>query len=116
MRTELIQKFERNLNFITEFKTLYENYLNKSDTWEKRAFVNSSITNKQYFETLKQVSEKEYSSEQHQAIKTVFIHENAIADYINNLDIQYQNIKILYKDIATVTKSLPDSFNMSTEL
>lgn len=45
MRTELIQKFERNLNFITEFKTLYENYLNKSDTWGKRAFVNSSITN-----------------------------------------------------------------------
>lgn len=65
--------------------------------------------NKQYFETLKQVSEKEYSSEQHQAIKTVFIHKNAIADYINNLDIQYHNIKLLYNDITPYSSKSPDS-------
>jgi hypothetical protein len=99
-------KFERNLHFITEFKILYESFLNKTNTWSKPAFMDSNVTNRQYFETLKQVSEKEYSSEQHQAIKTVFIHENAILDYIKNLDVQYDNLKLLYDEIAAKNKLL----------
>ncbi len=85
---------------------LYESFLNKTDTWDKPAFRDSNATNRQYIETLKQVSEKEYSKEQHNAIKTVFIHENAITDYIKNLDVQYANLKLLHDEIATKNKLL----------
>ncbi|MBF4515467.1 hypothetical protein IRZ71_03900 [Flavobacterium sp. ANB] len=99
-RKELIEKFERNLNLMREFKILYNFFLDKTNTWDKEAFPDSNITNGQYLEILNQVSEKEYSNEQHEAIKNVFIHEDAINDYITNLEIQYKNLKSLFDEIA----------------
>lgn len=105
-RDELINKFERNHDFILEFKVMYENFLDKTNTWDKAAFIDSPVTNRQYLITLKQLSEKEYSEPQCQAIKTVYIHENAIIDYIANLDLQYENLKILYDQILSKNNSI----------
>jgi hypothetical protein len=105
-RNELITKYERNLNLIAEFKIVYRSFLDKTKTWDKIAFPDSNITNRQYLETLNQVSEQEYSEKQHQAIKTVFIHDDAIKDYIINLEIQYKNLKTLFEEISTTNKNL----------
>lgn len=98
-REEFISKWERNLDLITKFKSTWESYLNRTNTWNKKAFFDSEATNEQCFIALKQVSELEYSEVQHQAIKTMFIHDNAIKDYINNLDIQYVNLKKMYDEV-----------------
>lgn len=98
-RPEFIEKFERNFSLIQDFKIVYRNFLDKTGTWESVAFPDSRITNRQYYITLCQVSEVEYSPEQRQAIKTVFIHENVLPEYIQNLDSQYQNMKLLFDEI-----------------
>lgn len=105
-RNELIAKYERNLYLITEFKIVYQSFLDKTKTWDKIAFPDSNITNRQYLEVLNQVSEQEYSEQQHQAIKTVSIHDDAIKDYIINLEIQYKNLNALFDEISTKNKNL----------
>jgi hypothetical protein len=98
-RQEFIEKFERNFSLIQDFKIFYSNFLDKTGTWEKVAFPDSKITNRQYYITLCQVSDAEYTLQQRQAIKTVFIHENVLPEYSQNLDSQFQNMKLLYEDI-----------------
>ncbi|HEY6142071.1 MAG TPA: hypothetical protein VIV55_01405 [Flavobacterium sp.] len=105
-RNELITKYERNLHLIVEFKIVYRSFLDITKTWDSVAFPDSNITNRQYFETLNQISEQEYSEQQYQAIKTVFIHDNAIKDYIINLEIQYNNLKLLFDEISIKNKNL----------
>jgi hypothetical protein len=108
-RSELITKYERNLVFIGKFKMVYKNFLDKTDAWDKYAFIDSNISNRNYFETLNQIYEQEYSEQQHLAVKTVFIHKDAIFDYIRNLDLQYNNLKLLYDDIVSKSARLLDS-------
>jgi hypothetical protein len=105
-RNELITKYERNLNLIAEFKIVYRSFLNKTKTWDKVAFPDSNVTNRQYLEVLNQVSEQEYSEQQYQAIKTVFIHDDAINHYIINLENQYNNLKPLFEEISVKNKNL----------
>jgi hypothetical protein len=105
-RNELITKYERNLNLIIEFKDIYTDFLNKTETWDKPAFLDSSVTNRQYLTTLKQISEEEYSEQQHEAIKTVFIHEDAIENYIIGIDSQYENLKTIYNELLMKRKAL----------
>jgi hypothetical protein len=105
-REELIFKFERNKDLIFEFKKDYVAHLDSTNTWDNIAFFDSKITNRQYLTLLDQISTKEYSEEQFQAIKTVFIHDNAVESYIISVDSQYNNLKILYDDLALRRKQL----------
>jgi hypothetical protein len=109
IRSELITKYERNVLFIDKFKIVYKNFLDKTKTWDKYAFIDSNISNRNYFDTLNQIYEQEYSEQQHKAVKTVFIHKDAISDYIRNLDLQYNNLKLLYDDIVSKSDNLLDS-------
>jgi hypothetical protein len=99
-RNEFFKKWERNQSFIEEFKNLWENYLDKIGTWDNKAFFDSNGTNRQFFISLKQVSELEYSEAQHQGLMKMEIHENAFKDYINNLDVQYNSLKKMYDSIV----------------
>ena len=94
-REILTEKFFRNLGLVEDFKLTYECYCDISETWDSPAFSDSKITNRQYYETLKQVSDKEYSEVQCIVIRKVEIHENAVEDYIQSLDVQYDNLKLL---------------------
>ena len=67
-RRELTEKFFRNLQLIEKFKISYESYCDKTKSWNSPAFGDSNITNRQYYITLKQVSDEEYSENQCQAI------------------------------------------------
>ncbi len=100
-REELISKFQRNLGLIVDFVLSYKCHCDNSDTWEERAFNDSNITHRQYYETIKKFSEEDYSEEKCVSIKTAFIHDNAIEDYIKSLDSQYTNLKLLYDEIQT---------------
>lgn len=108
-REELILKFQRNLELIIDFIFSYECYCNISDIWEEKAFNDSEITHRQYYETIKKVSDLEYSEEQCEAIKTAFVHENAVEDYIKSLDSQYINLKPLCEEIKATEDRLLDS-------
>lgn len=99
-RKEFNDKFERNFKLIEEFKIVYENLIEKTNSWNQKAFMGSDITNFQYLTTLKQISEKEYSEKQREAVKTVFIHVNVLKEYIDNLDVQYNNLKKLFEEIS----------------
>lgn len=101
MRNELVEKFDRNRKFIGLFLQVYEQYLINRDSWNNPAFTDSKITNRQYLLTLKQVYFEEYSEAQTSAIRTAFIHDNAIKEYIFNLDSQFENLKLLYNDISS---------------
>ena len=92
-RNELTNKFFRNLDLIVEFKLNYECYCDISESWDKPAFGDSGITNRQYYITLEQISNEEYSDNQCEAIKKVQIHENVLDEYILRLDSQYNNLK-----------------------
>jgi uncharacterized protein with von Willebrand factor type A (vWA) domain len=109
IRSELITKYERNLIFIDKFKIVYKKFLDKTGTWDKYAFIDSNISNRNYFDTLNQISEQEYSEQQHLAVKTFFIHKDAVLDYIKNLDLQYNNLKLLYDEIVSKSARLLDS-------
>ncbi|GAA4045100.1 hypothetical protein [Flavobacterium chungnamense] len=98
-REILSEKFFRNLGLVEDFKLTYECYCDISETWNSQAFADSNITNRQYYETLKQISEEEYSEKQCNAIRTAEIHENAVEDYIISLDSQYDNLKLLCDEI-----------------
>lgn len=98
-KTLFLERWERNRKFVSDFKILFENYLNKTNTWSQRAFIDSPATNEQYLITLKQVSELEYSDAQYEGLKKMEIHENALADYVKNLDVQYDNLKFLHDEI-----------------
>ena len=98
-REELISKFFRNLNLIVDVELCYMCYCDISDTWDEFAFLDSNITHRQYYQTLQQISNQEYSEEQCEAIKTAEIHKDAVVDYINSLDIQFENLKILSETI-----------------
>lgn len=98
-REELVSKFFRNKNLVRKFRKEYEEYLNKTNTWDNQMFTDSNITNRQYLIALDEISQKEYSEIQGRAIKSVYIHENAVLEYICNLDIQHQNLTILYNSI-----------------
>ncbi|GAA4072054.1 hypothetical protein GCM10022389_16670 [Flavobacterium cheonanense] len=50
-RELLTKKFFRNLDLIEDFKLTYECYCDISDTWNKPAFGDSNMTNRQYYET-----------------------------------------------------------------
>lgn len=105
-RSELIIKYERNYNLIVEFKEIFENYLNATETWGKLAFFDSHITNRQYLTLLNQISEEEYSEKQREAIKTAFIHEDVLENYIFNVDNQYNSLKIIYNELIMKRKQL----------
>ena len=105
-REVLISKFKKNKDLIFEFKKDYVAHLDSTDTWDNIAFFDSKITNRQYITLLDQISTKEYSEEQYQALKTVFIHDNAVENYIICVDTQYNNLKILYDDLALRRKQL----------
>ena len=105
-REILTEKFFRNLSLVEDFKLTYECYCDISETWNSPAFADSKITNRQYYETLKQVSDEEYSEAQCKAIRTVEIHENAIEDYIQSLDIQYDNLKLLCDEMKAKEDAL----------
>ncbi|MFC2188402.1 hypothetical protein ACFCT7_13885 [Fulvivirgaceae bacterium LMO-SS25] len=98
-REILTEKFFRNLDLIEDFKLTYEGYCDISETWNSPAFADSNVTNRQYYEMFKQVSDEEYSDAQSNAIRTVEIHENAVEDYIKGLDVQYDNLKLLCDEI-----------------
>lgn len=108
-REILTEKFFRNLKLVVDFELAYECYCDISDTWNSPAFGDSNVTNRQYYETFKQVSEKEYSEAQCDAIKTIDIHENAVEDYIKNLDSQYENLKLLCDEIKAKEDALLDT-------
>ncbi len=107
-REELISKFQRNLELIVDFVLSYECYCDISDTWEEKAFNDSEVTHRQYYETIKKISDLEYSEEQCEAIKTSFIHKNAVEDYIKSLDSQYVNLKPLCEEIKAKEDKLLD--------
>lgn len=100
-KTIFLNRWERNRKFVTDFKILWENHLNQTNAWQQRAFYDAPATNEQAFLSLKQVSELEYSDEQYNALKKIEIHENALQDYIRNLDTQYENLKIMYDQIIS---------------
>jgi len=108
-RDILIEKFFRNLSLIEDFKLTYECYCDITETWDKPAFGDSNVTNRQYYITLKQISEVEYSESQCKAIKTAEIHENALEDYIISLDSQYDNLKVLCDELKTKEDNMLDS-------
>ena len=105
-RAEFTEKYERNYILIEDFKVTYENYISKTNSWTAPAFPDSNVTNFQYLMTLKQMSDVEYSKEQRDAVKTVFIHEGVLKEYIDNLDLQYNNLKALFDDISRKEKNL----------
>ena len=105
-RKELTDKFFRNLELIKNFKSTYESYCNATNTWDSPAFGDSSITNRQYYITLTQVSDEEYSENQCQAIKTVQIHEGVLDEYILRVDSQYENLKKLYDELVVDENNL----------
>ena len=98
-RELFIEKFERNFNLVEEFKTIYEAHIIKTNSWDLQAFPDDASTNGEYLTTLKQISTLEYSKEQHEAIKTVPIPEEALPGYMHNLDLQYESLKLLYEII-----------------
>ena len=98
-REILTEKFFRNLELVKNFKNIYKSYCDINNKWNSPAFGDSNITNRQYYETLKKVSDEEYSDAQCQAIKVVEIHENSLKDYIKSLDSQYDNLKLLFEEI-----------------
>ncbi|OAZ04841.1 hypothetical protein FLB_06890 [Flavobacterium succinicans] len=98
-REILTEKFFRNLELVENFKKIYKNYCDINNKWNSPAFADSSITNRQYYETIKKVSEEEYSDAQCEAVKVVEIHENSVKDYIKSLDSQYDNLKLLFEEI-----------------
>lgn len=108
-RDELTKKFFRNLDLIVDFKLNYECWCDLSETWNEPAFGDSNITNRQYFITLKQVSDEEYSEQQCEAIKNAEIHENVLDEYILRLDSQYENLKKLNDEIIRKEDNLLDS-------
>lgn len=109
-RNELTYKFFRNNDLILEFQWNYECYCDISDNWEKPAFGDSKITNRQYYQTLINITKVEYSDQQREAIKTITIHEIAVINYIKNLDAQYENMKALNDEIISKENSLLKTF------
>ena len=100
-REELISKYERNKSLVSEFLRIYKEFLDRSNTWNCVAFCDARITNKQYFEELNRISTVEYSIAQHEAIKTVDIQEQFLDGYIQGIDLQYDNLKLLYENLRT---------------
>lgn len=99
LREEFIMIFKRNKDFIFEFLTRYKYFLEKTNYWNKRVFNDADVTHEEYYQTLVRVSNQEYSEEQYEAIKTVNIDNRDLADYINSLNIQYENLKIIFMEI-----------------
>ena len=102
-RMILIEKFFRNKELISIFTDEYKAYVELSNTWDVPAFTDSSVTNRQYYLTLVQISSEEYSATQTSAISTATIHEKAVEDYISNLDVQFENLSILREEIKHKT-------------
>lgn len=92
---EFFEKWERNKTFVNDFIERWENHLNVTDTWDKRAFFDSDATCRQFLDSLKQVSSVEYSFIQKNYLQNLNIHLDALPDYMKNLDVQYDNLKIL---------------------
>lgn len=96
---ELIAKYERNRILATQFKIDYEKYLHAHNSWDKIAFFDSKITNRQYFDEFVRISDQEYSDKQSSAIKTITIQKQFLDEYINGLDTQYNNLLKIHNDI-----------------
>lgn len=91
-RQELIEKFERNMRFIHDFKQRYKEFLDQKHVWNERAFADGSITHLDYYNALVKTSEYEYSAQQYDAIKTVHIEEALLGQYIRGVDNQYESL------------------------
>lgn len=103
-REELISKFERNKALVAEFRSAYNEYLEKTNNWDEIAFhySNSPTTNRQYYNELVRVSDLEYSDSQHEAIKTITIQDHFLGGYIEGIDTQYKALSSLYEGIKKI--------------
>ncbi len=107
-RQILIDCFFRNHQLIKDFKLAFSRYCDITGTWNSPAFADSNLTNRAYYETLKQVSDEEYSFAQCEAVKTIEIHKLAVEDYIRSLDTQYKNLKSLYDQLIKNEGKFPN--------
>lgn len=57
-KQEFIEKFDRNADLIKNFIYDYGLFIEKNNCGEKQAFIDSNMTNNQYFTVLKQISKK----------------------------------------------------------
>lgn len=111
-RQELIDKYERNKNLVINFAKCFKTFLDKTDTWDGIAFGDSKITNREYMTELIRIASQEYSQTQHDAIKNVVIQESFLPGYIDGIDTQYNNLKLMYDDIQTKL----DKLNLNNRL
>lgn len=98
-REELINKFERNMKLVFEFRENYKDYLTKKNAWNLPAFFDSRMTHRSYYDDFVRLTDIEYSSQQHDAIKSVPIAENLLDQYIQGVDSQFQNLSMLFNDL-----------------
>lgn len=101
IHNEVIFKYERNLEFIRIFIRDYQVFLNRFNVWDSRAFFDSKITNRQYFDLLTTTALKEYSPNVLQDIRTYKLEHSIANQFIKSLDNQYNALKLLHSDILS---------------
>ena len=99
---EFISKYDRNSDMVRIFIDDFTKFINYKNCGDSPAFAGSDVTCSQYLQVIKEVSETEYSKEQAAAIRTKEIHPNAIKDYIQSLDNQYNSLKALHDEIKPI--------------